>query len=67
MSIYYAQKQQIKSNTHVGLCNTVKILKNCTIYKTITLHYAVNKDLPDTASDLANRHVQTMNIILVCD
>jgi len=24
---YYSQKQQINSNTHVGLCNTVKILK----------------------------------------
>jgi len=27
LSIYYEQNQQIKSNTHVGLCNTVKKLK----------------------------------------
>jgi len=68
LAFYYAQKQQIKSNTHVGLCNTVKNTKNYTIHKTMKrLHYTVSIYLPDTASNLANRHVQTMNILLVCD
>jgi len=54
-------------NTHVDIHNTVKIL-NYTRYKAInSLNYAVSKCLPDTASDLTNRHVQTMNIILVRD
>jgi len=38
--------------------------------KRLGLHYndcTVRRYLPDKASDLANRHVQTMNIILVCN